>query len=160
MLVELVLAARADDSSAWSKLFGRFEATLRSIAGAVRLAPADVDDVVQATWLDLLQDVQHVREPAAIAGWLATATRRRAMRLRRARVREHLTDVLEVSGGPQPARARGERPGKRAPSRPDPGARHPSRPPPHAGREYRTDPRWLACHATPSCARFDLTSDP
>jgi RNA polymerase sigma factor (sigma-70 family) len=99
-LVELVLAARAGDSSAWSKLIGRFDTTLRSIAGSFRLAPADVDDVVQATWLDLLQDVQHLREPAAIAGWLATATRRKAMRLRRARVREQLTDDLEVSGGP------------------------------------------------------------
>jgi RNA polymerase sigma factor (sigma-70 family) len=98
-LVELVLAARAGDSSAWTKLIGRFDTTLRSIAGSFRLAPADVDDVVQATWLDLLHDVQHLREPAAIGGWLATATRRRAMRLRRARVREHLTDDLQVSGG-------------------------------------------------------------
>ncbi len=100
MLVELVLAARAGDSSAWSKLIARFDTTLRRIAGSFRLAAADVDDVVQATWLDLLQDVQHLREPAAIAGWLVTAARRRAMRLRLARVREHLTDDLEVSGGP------------------------------------------------------------
>ena len=80
-LVELVLAARAGDSSAWTKLIGRFDTTLRKIAGSCRLAPADVDDVVQATWLALLQDLQRIREPAAIAGWLVTATRREAIRL-------------------------------------------------------------------------------
>ena len=69
-LVALVLAARAGDSSAWTKLLGRFDRTLRSIAGSCRLAPADVDDVVQATWLDLLRDIERVREPAGIAGWL------------------------------------------------------------------------------------------
>jgi RNA polymerase sigma factor (sigma-70 family) len=90
-LVGLVLAARAGDSSAWTKLIGRFDTTLRRIAGSYRLAPADVDDIVQATWLDLLQQIERLREPAAIAGWLATSTRRKAMRLQRARVREHLT---------------------------------------------------------------------
>jgi RNA polymerase sigma factor (sigma-70 family) len=98
-LVALVLAAGAGDGAAWSKLIARFDATLRSIAASFRLAPADVDDVVQATWVDLLQHAHHLREPAAVAGWLATATRRRAMRLQRARVREHLTDDLEASGG-------------------------------------------------------------
>jgi RNA polymerase sigma factor (sigma-70 family) len=91
-LVGLVLAARGGDSSAWTTLIGRFDTTLRRIAGSYRLAPADVDDIVQATWLDLLQDIGRLREPAAIAGWLATATRHKALRLVRARLREHLTD--------------------------------------------------------------------
>lgn len=55
-LVELVLTARAGDSSAWIKLIGRFDTTLRNIAGSCRLASADVDDVVQTTWLALLRD--------------------------------------------------------------------------------------------------------
>ena len=97
-LVDLVLAARAGDSSAWIELIGRFDTTLRNIAGSCRLASADVDDVVQTTWLALLQHFEHLREPAAIAGWLATATRRAAIRLRRSRVREHLTDDVEPSG--------------------------------------------------------------
>jgi RNA polymerase sigma factor (sigma-70 family) len=99
-LVELVLAARAGDSSAWTKLIDRFDRILRSIARSYRLAPEDVDDVVQATWLDLLQDIERLREPAAIAGWLATATRRKAMRLLQVRVREHLTDDPGVSDRP------------------------------------------------------------
>lgn len=97
-LVELVLTARAGDSSAWIKLIGRFDTTLRNIAGSCRLASADVDDVVQTTWLALLRDFERLREPAAIAGWLAT--RREAIRPQRSRVREHLTDDVEPSGEP------------------------------------------------------------
>ena len=86
------MAARGGDHSAWTTLVGRFDTMLRRIAGSYRLASADVDDVVQATWLDLLQQIERLREPAAIAGWLATATRHKALRLLRAGVREHLTD--------------------------------------------------------------------
>ena len=92
-LVALVLAARAGDSSAWTELLGRFDRTLRSIAGSCRLAPADVDDVVQATWLDLLRDIERVREPAGIAGWLGTATRRKALRLAKRTLARALTMV-------------------------------------------------------------------
>lgn len=91
-LVGLVLAARVGDSPAWTTLIGRFDMTLRRIAGSYRLAPADVDDIVQATWLDLLQQIERLREPAAIAGWLDTVTRHKALRLLRARKREQLTD--------------------------------------------------------------------
>ncbi len=111
-LVELVLAARAGDSSAWRKLIGRFDTTLRNIAASCRLAPADIDDVVQATWLALLQDFERLREPAAIAGWLATATRREAIRLQHCRARERLTDDVELSGesaGPEASALASER---------------------------------------------------
>jgi RNA polymerase sigma factor (sigma-70 family) len=90
-LVGLVLAARAGDSFAWTTLIRRFDTTLRRIAGSYTLTPADVDDIVQARWLDLLQQIERLREPAAIAGWLDTVTRHHALRLLRARRREHLT---------------------------------------------------------------------
>jgi RNA polymerase sigma factor (sigma-70 family) len=99
-LVELVLAARAGDSSAWPELIDRFDTTLRNIAASCRLASADVDDVVQSTWLALLQDLQRLREPAAVAGWLAIVTRREAIRVHRTRAREQLTDDVELSGDP------------------------------------------------------------
>ena len=101
-LVKLVLAARAGDNRAWTALISRFDRTLRSIARSYGLTPADVDDAVQATWLDLFQDISRVREPATIAGWLATVTRRKAMRLLQVRVREHLTDDPGVSDRPDP----------------------------------------------------------
>jgi RNA polymerase sigma factor (sigma-70 family) len=98
-LLGVVLAARAGDGAAWRTLIARFDTTLRHIAGSYGLRHADVDDVVQATWLELVRDIERVREPAAIAAWLATATRRKAMRLTRSRGREHLTDDPELSDG-------------------------------------------------------------
>ena len=91
-LAELVGAARSLDEAAWRALVRRLEPTLRATARTYRLQPADVDDVVQAVWVDLFDDIHRIREPAAIAGWLTTATRRKAMRVLRSQVREQLTD--------------------------------------------------------------------
>ena len=77
---------------AWTQLIERFEPLLRSIARSYRLAPPDVDDVVQTTWLRLHRSIGRIREPAAVPGWLATTVRRESLRLLQAPVREHLTD--------------------------------------------------------------------
>ena len=95
-LVDLVCAARSGDHAAWDSLVCRFDRVLRGIARSYRLGPADIDDVVQATWLSLLEQIHDVREPAAIAGWLATATRRQAMRVLQKVARERLSDDPEL----------------------------------------------------------------
>ena len=89
-------AAGAGDADAWTRLVERFDGTLRHIARSYRLAPADVDDVVQGAWLELLTAIGQIRDPAAIGGWLATVTRRNALRSRRRPVRELLTDDPEL----------------------------------------------------------------
>ena len=91
-LVALVCAARSGDHAAWTSLVRRFDRMLRAIARSYRLTPVDVDDVVQTTWLNMLEHIHDVREPAAIAGWLATATRRQAMRVAQTPTRERLSD--------------------------------------------------------------------
>jgi RNA polymerase sigma factor (sigma-70 family) len=91
-LVTLVNAARDGDDAAWRRLVARFDPPLRRIARSYRLSPADVDEVVQATWLTLFEAIEHIRDPAAIAGWLVTVTRRHALRRCQAPVREVLTD--------------------------------------------------------------------
>jgi RNA polymerase sigma factor (sigma-70 family) len=91
-LFDLVCAARSGDHAAWDSLVRRFDRVLRGIARSYRLGPADIDDVVQATWLSLLEQIHSVREPAAIAGWLATATRRQALRVLQKPTRERLSD--------------------------------------------------------------------
>jgi len=91
-LTELVNAARGGDPCAWTCLVDRFDGTIRSIARSYRLQPTDVDDIAQLTWARLYEHIDRLREPAAIAGWLATTTRREAMRALQIRTREHLTD--------------------------------------------------------------------
>jgi RNA polymerase sigma factor (sigma-70 family) len=99
-LVTLVESARAGDPDAWTRLVQRFDRMLRQIARSYRLAPADVDDVVQTTWLNLFEAIERIREPTAIAGWLATATRRGALRRKQAYVREQPTDDPELGDRP------------------------------------------------------------
>ena len=91
-LVALVSAARTADDGAWARLVARFDRQLRSIAVSYGLSAADVDDAVQATWLLLFRNIERVREPAAVAGWLATTVRRECLRLLQRPVREQLSD--------------------------------------------------------------------
>jgi RNA polymerase sigma factor (sigma-70 family) len=91
-LVALVYAARRGDNVAWGRLVDRFDPMLRNVARSFRLGVSDVDDVVQETWVVLHKHIGGLREPAAIAGWLATTVRRQALRLLQAQTREQLVD--------------------------------------------------------------------
>lgn len=99
-LVALVQSARDGDPDAWTWLVQRFSPMLRRVARSCRLVPADIDDVVQATWLNLFEAIDRIREPAAIGGWLATTTRRHALRRHQTHVREQLTDDPQLGDGP------------------------------------------------------------
>ncbi len=92
----LVSAARSGDNLAWSRLVGRFDQMLRSVARSYRLSPQDVDDAVQATWVQLYEHIDRVRDTSAIAAWLATTVRRQSLHILQRRVREHLTDEPEL----------------------------------------------------------------
>lgn len=91
-LAALVDGARAGDRGAWARLVEHFDPVVRGIARSYRLQPGDVEDVAQATWLDLLENIGAIRRPEALPGWLATVTRRRVMRLLQTGSREVLTD--------------------------------------------------------------------
>jgi RNA polymerase sigma factor (sigma-70 family) len=91
-LVALVRAAAAGDEVAVGRLVARFDRVLRGIARSYRLSSWDADDVVQATWLQFIRHGRSLREPAAVAGWLATTARRESLRLLQRHVREHLSD--------------------------------------------------------------------
>ena len=61
--------------------------------------PSDVDDVLQVTWICLFNHIDRLREPAAVAGWLATTTRRECMRLLQRAVHEEPTDDRLLGDG-------------------------------------------------------------
>jgi len=91
-LAALVQAARDGDRAAATQIVEHFDPMVRGIARSYRLQPADVDDVAQATWIDLLEHIGTIRCPEALPGWLATVTRRRVMRTLQRGSRELLTD--------------------------------------------------------------------
>jgi len=84
VVIGLVTGARDGDVQAWNALVERYAPLIWSICRKYRLGPADADDVGQSVWLHLVDQLGKIREPAALAGWLATTTRRECGRLVRA----------------------------------------------------------------------------
>lgn len=80
MCDDLVTRAQDSDRQAWDALVERHAALIWSICRRYRLGGADARDVAQAVWLRLVDQLDKIRDPAAIAGWLATTTRRECCR--------------------------------------------------------------------------------
>lgn len=102
-LSHLSRAAASGDEQAWTDLVNRLDGMLHTVARRYRLGAADVDDVVQTTWLRALDHVERLNDPGAIAGWLVTTTRREAMRTLQRAVREILTDDTAAIDEPEVA---------------------------------------------------------
>ena len=83
-----VQAAAAGDVHAWEQLVDHYSDLLWSVCRARRLSNADAADVVQLTWLRLLENLGRIRDPQRLAGWLATTCRRECQALQR---RSHLS---------------------------------------------------------------------
>jgi RNA polymerase sigma factor (sigma-70 family) len=77
----LLAAAAAGDELAWHGLVERYAPLVASVIRAHRLDRADAADVNQTVWLRLVEHLGAIREPAALAGWLATTTRRECYRV-------------------------------------------------------------------------------
>jgi RNA polymerase sigma factor (sigma-70 family) len=84
VVTDLVTRARNGDKQAWDALVERYAPLIWSICRRYRVADADADDVGQGVWLQLVDQLDKIRDPAALPGWLATTTRRECVRVLRA----------------------------------------------------------------------------
>lgn len=75
----LLAAAAAGDPSAWDALVDRFSGLLWATARSHRLGHSDASDVVQTTWLRLLENLGRIQDPERLGGWLATVARRECL---------------------------------------------------------------------------------
>ena len=78
---DLVARARNGDKEAWDALVERYAPLIWSICRRHRLGRDDADDVGQSVWLRLVDQLDRVRDPAALPGWLATTARRECLRV-------------------------------------------------------------------------------
>jgi RNA polymerase sigma factor (sigma-70 family) len=76
----LVSAAAQGDDAAWDALHSRYDRMLRRVARGFRLSDADVEDVLQETWMRLLRSVGRLEDPCAVGAWLCTTARRESLR--------------------------------------------------------------------------------
>ena len=81
---DLVTRAGKGDKQAWDALVERYTPLIWSICRGHRLSGADADDVGQRVWLQLVSELDKVRDPAALSGWLATTTYRECGTISRA----------------------------------------------------------------------------
>jgi RNA polymerase sigma factor (sigma-70 family) len=100
--LEWCLARSAEgDQVAWGRLVTRFSPLLWAVARAHRLSDADAADVVQGTWLRLVENLGRIREPERVGAWLATTCRRECLAVLRRGSREQPAEqdrVVDLTG--------------------------------------------------------------
>ena len=80
-VVALVVRATAGDQVAWDEIVERYAPLVYGICTRYRLSRHDIEDVGQTVWLQLVEHLDKLREPAALPGWLATTTARECLRV-------------------------------------------------------------------------------
>jgi RNA polymerase sigma factor (sigma-70 family) len=85
---DLLGRAAQGDQQAWRELVDLNGAVVWAAARAYSSNITDAEDVCQATWLLLAENLDRLRTPEALTGWLVTTARRESIRLVRARHRE------------------------------------------------------------------------
>lgn len=97
-VIDLVTRARNGDRSSWDALVDRYSPLIWSTCRRYRLGRPDAEDVGQAVWLRLVEQLDNLREPAALPGWLATTARRECYRVSRASCRQAAADQVPDAG--------------------------------------------------------------
>jgi RNA polymerase sigma factor (sigma-70 family) len=116
-VAEAVRRAAAGDKAAWDAIVDEFSNVLWAVAAGFRLGTADAADVVQTTWMRLVENLDRIKQPEALPGWLVTTARREALRMIRLQGREMLSDTevafsregVPDDTGPEPSALRKER---------------------------------------------------
>jgi len=73
-ITDLVTRARNGDQRAWDDLVERYAPLVWTVCRRYQLRSADAEDVHQTVWLQLVSQLDKIRDPGALPGWLATST--------------------------------------------------------------------------------------
>lgn len=82
-VAELFIAVREGRYECLDDLVAELSPMLWQVARAQGLDRQSSQDVVQSTWLNFMKEIEKIREPVAVVGWLVTTTKREAWRVRR-----------------------------------------------------------------------------
>jgi RNA polymerase sigma factor (sigma-70 family) len=98
-IASLVRRAAAGDKSAWERLVDQYSRLIWAMTRDFKLPQTDAADVVQATWLRLLEHIGRIEYPERIASWLATTARHECLRHLAASKRVMLVDDHDAAFG-------------------------------------------------------------
>jgi len=96
---QLVRRATMGDRSAWEHLVDQYSRLIWAMTRDFKLPESDAADVVQVTWLRLLEHIDRIEHPDRIGSWLATTARHECLRHVAARSRIMLVHDDEVTLG-------------------------------------------------------------
>ena len=69
-VADWVVRCQGGDTEAFDLLYRSFSPLVRACAHRFRLAPADIDDVVQQVWLAFWQSARRLQQPDRVGPWL------------------------------------------------------------------------------------------
>ncbi len=91
---QLLRRAADGDRPAWDELVDRYSRLVWSVARSFGLEDATAADVSQTVWLRLVEHCDRIRDPERLAGWLATTTRREALRVLKSQRRQQPSEMV------------------------------------------------------------------
>ncbi|MEV6630467.1 sigma-70 family RNA polymerase sigma factor [Actinoplanes sp. NPDC051470] len=71
----LLTRASAGDQGAWRTLISRYDVLLWAVARSFRLSHAQAADIVQTTWMLLVEHKDRIRDPERLPAWLSRTAR-------------------------------------------------------------------------------------
>jgi RNA polymerase sigma factor (sigma-70 family) len=80
-LADIVRQAAGGDQEAWNAMIEQYSALLWSVVRGFRLGEHQSRDVVQTTWLRLVEHIDRLQDPGRVGAWLATTARRECLRV-------------------------------------------------------------------------------
>lgn len=79
-MASTVRRAAAGDLQAWNRLVDQYGRLIWSITAKFKLAEGDAADVVQTTWMRLIEHIDRIDYPDRIGSWLASTARNECLR--------------------------------------------------------------------------------
>jgi RNA polymerase sigma factor (sigma-70 family) len=79
-IVGMVRQAATGDFQAWNRLVDQYARLIWSITAKFKLAEGDAADVVQTTWMRLIEHIDRIEHPARVGSWLASTARNECLR--------------------------------------------------------------------------------
>ena len=79
-IAQLVQRAADGDWLAWQRLIDQYGRLIWATTHDFKLAESDAADVVQATWLRLLENIHRLEYPERVGSWLAVTARHECLR--------------------------------------------------------------------------------
>src|SRR5215470_4402248 len=86
-IAELVRLATDGDLWAWERLINQYGRLIWATTHDFKLAESDAADVVQATWLRLVENIHRLEYPERVGSWLTATARHECLRSLTARKR-------------------------------------------------------------------------